>query len=204
MSRPDVETLDALVLGTDAPEDHAAWEALVRNPGGADMFREAVARRRRRDLVASALLGRPWLARAIAKLSAMSRQTKAAPTSTFSLLFPDAELDALVTATLGPAEEGPGAEILAPHWGQVVPVRMRVGDRITLEPSPGADPVDVRYVCQGAEGTLPTRTWKLEAGEAPVLLVALVGSAPEETLAQAMVHAKAMAGIVLLDESWIR
>lgn len=197
----DAGTLDALVLGADEPDDVQAWEALVCNPGGAEAFREAVARRRRKDQMASALLGRPWLARAVSGLLAFSRKMKSAPSEALSFIFPDRELDALVTATLGPAEQEPALEVVQPRWGQVVPVRMRPGERVTLQPAAGSDPIDVRYLCRGVEGALPTRTWALEAGEAPVLLIALVGAHSKDTLTEGLGRAAAMAGVIILDEA---
>lgn len=200
-NRLDAGTLDALVLGTEETEDHGAWESLVQHPRGDEAFREAVARRRHKDLLAAALLGRPRLARTITSFLTLSRKTKSASGVPFSLLFPDTELDALVSATLGPAEQESATEIVQPRWGQVVPVRLGIGERITLEPASGSEPVDVRYLCQGAEGFLPTRTWKLEAGEAPVLLVALVGARAGDALAEGMTRAKGLAGILVVDRA---
>ena len=193
-------TLDALVLNTGDPEDEGAWEALVREPGGARAWRDAVARRRRTDLVASAIQGRPWLARAVRQLSMLARQIGQVPKRDLSIAFPDSELDALAAATLGPAEENEVAEIVQPRWGQTVPATIRVGDRITLRPPSEMDAIDVRYLCNGQEGSLPSRTWRLERGEAPVLLVALVGTSSEETFAEAMKHSSGIAGVLLLEQ----
>lgn len=201
MSRlPDAGTLDALVLNTGDSEDEGAWEALVREPGGARAWRDAVARRRRTDLVASAIQGRPWLARAVRQLSMFARQIGHAPKMDISIAFPDSELDALAAATLGPAEENDVAEIVQPRWGQTVPATIRVGNRITLRPPSEMDVIDVRYVCNGQEGSLPSRTWRLERGEAPVLLIALVATNSEETIAEAMKHARGIAAVLLLEQ----
>lgn len=196
----DTGTLDTLVLGTTEPGDEEAWESLVRDPEGARAWQGAVARRRRMDLVASAIRGRPWLARAVRRLSAATRRVKQTPEIALSVVFPDSELDALAAATLGPDDEQATAEIVEAGWGQIVPVRVRLGSRVSLQPSPDADAADVRYVCNGEEGALPGRTWKLESGEAPVLLVALVEASPADPLDEAMSRSTAMAGVLLLED----
>ena len=197
---PDRGTLDALILGASEPEDDAAWEALVRHPGGERAWNDALARRRRMDLVASAIRGRPWLARAVQRLRTLGRTRKHTPGTELSFLFLDAELDDLASATLGPAEDQWDATPLQPEWGRVVSIRVRVGAAVSLQLSAGSEVVDVRYVCNGSEGNLPSRTWRLEPGESPVLLVALAGTSPELALDEAMTRSTGMWGMLLLED----
>ena len=78
-------------------------------------------------------------------------------------------------------------------------VRLRIGEHVQISIG-GPNPVSVRYACNGTEDVLPTGRWKLEPGDAPVLLVALVGLDPAG-LAQADVgRATGIAGVLLLEE----
>jgi hypothetical protein len=201
---PDAATLDALVIGTDESDDRAAWEALVRLPGGAEAWHAAVTRRRRIDLLASAMLGRSWLASCVHRLSVLSRRVRAKPPIRLLLGFPDVQLDALAGATLGPVDEEFADQDVQPRWGETVPVRVRLGDRITLNAVADDAFVDVRYLSDGRDGSLPGRTWRLEQGEAPVLLVALVGADARSSLTAALTQATAAAGVLLLEATPIR
>lgn len=200
MSRlPDAGTLDALVIAADDEADRQAWEGLVVQPGGAEAWRAAVARRRRLDTIAGAVRGRAWLARAIRQVAELSRHTHAAPGPRLSLEFPDAQLHALAGAVLGPADDSTSAEVVRPAWGQVVAVPLRVGEHVVLRVSEGAVAVDVRYLCKGHDGPLPTRTWKLEPDEAPVLLLALLGAQVGSPLREALEQAAGIAGVLLVE-----
>ncbi|WP_437931130.1 hypothetical protein WMF37_18515 [Sorangium sp. So ce291] len=63
----------------------------------------------------------------------------------------------------------------------------------------GQAAIDVRYLCRVQDGSLPERTWMLEADEAPVLLLALVGAQTGTTLREVLEQATAIAGILLLE-----
>lgn len=201
---PDAATLDALVIGTDDADDRAAWEALVRLPGGEEAWHAAVTRRRRLDLLASSMRGRSWLASCVHRLSVLSRRVRAKPAMGLLLEFPDLQLDALAGATLGPVDEDFADRNVQPWWGETVPVHVRLGERITLNAATEHPVVDVRYLSDGREGSLPERTWRLEQGEAPVLLIALVGTDARSPLAVALTQATAAAGVLLLEEAPIR
>lgn len=196
---PDAATLDMLVIGADDPEDRAAWEALVRLPGGAEAWGAAVARRRRLDLVTRAVRGRSWLASAMHSMSVLSRRLRTKPTAELRFAFPDAQIDALAGAALGPDDGGFADEEIQPRWGQTVPVHLQFGDRIGLHVVTNQAIVDVRYLSQGRDGPLPSRTWRLEPGEAPVLLVALIGADAGSPLSDALAQATAIAGVLVLE-----
>ena len=196
---PDAGTLGALVAGTHDDEDRPAWEALVTQPGGAEAWGGAVARRHRLDTLASAVRGRAWLARALGEVSALSRRFRSKPAFALQLAFPDAHLDALAGAALGPSDGAFVDDKIELRWGQIVTVRLRVGDRIALPVVTDQTPVEVRYLSQGRDGSLPGRAWHLEPGEAPVLLVALIGAEAESTLSEALTQATAAAGVLLLE-----
>jgi hypothetical protein len=201
MSRlPDAGTLDALVLGTDATENAAAWEALLRHPEAVEAWQRAAARRRRMDLVATAIRARPWLAQVVQQMSSLSRRLRTTPGFTIAIRFPDAELDELAMATLGPVDAQDEREAARPSWGTIVPVRLQVGKRITLQPSSATGLIDVRYLCNRQEGSLPTRTWQLEPAEAPVLLIAAVGASHEAPLSKVLEGAEALAGVLVVED----
>jgi hypothetical protein len=195
---PDAATLDALVLGTAGANDADAWEALVLEPGGAEAWDKAVARRRRMDALAYAARSGAWLSRVLRGVLRTARRARSVPTIELFVDFPDAPLDGLVGATLGPAEEDLRAAEPRLVWGQIVPVQVRLGELVALRTSSDAQ-LDVRYLSAGQEGPLPTRTWKLEPGEAPVLLVALVGGDTQAPVAQALATATAVAGLLILE-----
>jgi hypothetical protein len=196
---PDAGTLDALVIGADEPDDREAWEALVTLPGGAEAWLAAVARRRRMDQLAAATRGRPWLARAILLLSRSARKLRSIPGIGLSVEHLDREMGALAEALLGSGEQLDNAQPVRPIWGQIVTIRVNVGERIKLSSTSEEAPIDVRYLCNGQSGALPTRIWELEPGEAPVLLLALAGTSPDRPQDEAMAHATGLAGVLLLE-----
>jgi len=196
---PDAGTLDALVIGASDPDDGAAWDALVKLPGGAEAWADAVARRRRMDILAGVVCGRPWLASCMLRLSTLARRIRTRTAVELLLEFPDAPLDALAGATLGPVDESFADRAIRPRWGQIVPVGVRIGERVALRVVPDPPFVDVRYLSEGTNGSLPSRTWRLEPGEAPVLIVALLGTAAGSSLSDALEHATATAGVLLLE-----
>lgn len=128
-----------------------------------------------------------------------ARRVRAAVPIELSLWFPDAQLDALAGAVLGPTDEPPTAYVLRPAWGQVVPVRLPIGERVTLHAADEQGAVDVRYLHDDEGGPLPSRTWRLEPEEAPVLLLALLGTQAGTTLGEALEQATAIAGVLLLE-----
>jgi hypothetical protein len=192
--QPDAATLDALVIGTDEPADQRAWEALVRHPGGAEAWAAAVTRRRHLDLLAGATLGRPWLARAVRAMTGAARRMGRAPDIALTIEHPGTSL---MAATLGPGAEE-SVEPVRPAWGQIVSVRLRVGEQIALDAGTAQAPVDVRYLCRGEEGPLPSHAWRLESGEAPVLILAFAGETAGLSIARATEEAVACAGVLLL------
>lgn len=195
---PDVATLDAMVLGTAGANAAEAWEALVLEPGGAEAWDEAVARRRRIDALAYAARSGEWLSRVLRGVLRAARRAHSVPAIELFLDFSGDPLDELVGATLGLAEEDPRVAAPSLAWGQIVPVQVRIGELVALRASSDAQ-LDVRYLSAGQEGPLPTRTWKLESGEAPVLLVALVGGDSQAPVAQALATATAVAGLLILE-----
>lgn len=199
----DAGTLDAIVIGTAEDDDLPAWESLVVQAGGSEAWSAATARRRRLDAMASAVLGRPWLARVLREVAIISRRLRSRPAVEPRFAFPDAQLQALTAAALGPDEGGAGGEEIQPAWGVIVPVRLRIGDRVAFEAPADSPAVEVRYLCQGRDGPLPRGGWRLESGEAPVLLLALFGADSVSTLSEALLQATAIAGVVLLEPTSI-
>lgn len=154
--------------GGPAAREPDAWERLVTEAGGGDAWERAVERRRALSGHAHLVRGRPWLARlshgvrrAVRRLGAMSH----AP-PTLELAQGPAGL------ALGPAEASPLAEALEVRWGDTRSVALPLGTTVTFR-----DPrLTVRYQTPTASGDLPTRTWTLEPGDAPVALVAHLGA----------------------------
>jgi hypothetical protein len=195
-SMPDVATLDALVLGTDEVRDQPAWEWLVGTSGSGDIWAEAVARREELDRFAAALAAHPWLASTMARMRKLGR------------LLAEWRLEAMVVsdegawaASLGPSDKRPML-LARPSWGQLEPVTVGLGTVVELRPAGAA----IQEVCfffrspQG-EGSLAEGRWRLEPGEAPVMLVACMEGSSKRTLDEALAGGAAVAGIVLMDAS---
>ena len=193
---PDAGTLEALVMGTDEAGDQAAWEWLVITPGSGVLWAEAVAEREELDRFSAMLDVTPWVAAVMARMRKLGR------------VLAEWRLEAVAVrdqgswaASLGPSNES--ASVLAsPSWGRLEPVTVERGTIVELRPV-GETPQDVRFFYRSAqgEGSLQEGRWRLDPGEAPVMLVACVGDAIVGSLDEALARGTAVAGILLLEGS---
>ena len=168
--RPIEDLIREILDGGPASREPAAWERVVAEPDAAEAWEAAVARRRRIDAHAQLVLGRPWLARLCREVRRVARRVKS------SHLAPALELaPGRLGHVLGPAEGSPLAVPLEVPWGETRSVSLPLGAVVTF-----ADPsLTVRYETATGSGDLPTRTWELEPGDAPVALIARHGSDEE-------------------------
>ncbi|NMO18121.1 hypothetical protein HPC49_14365 [Pyxidicoccus fallax] len=198
MSRklPDVATLDSLILGAEDADALEDWQELLMAPDAAERWRDAVSRREHIDEFASAVIAHPWLARMLTGLRELQRTlTHREPGVLEAVLAPE-----LMTHVLGP-EARPTTRLATPRRGEVEMVRLAQGDIIELRPAPElAGDFRVFYRSALGEGRLPRRRWRMEAGEAPVLLLGISAS-DEESMEAALGNSVVLGGVILLEAS---
>lgn len=196
MSREDLKAmLDELVAGEDGPELLPAWQELLRTPGAADLWEEAAARRRRTDELAGALLAHPWLARAWGQLRRLRRSLVQPPgVGLEASLRPD-----ILAAVLGPTSRPP-THMAAPKWGQIEPVALALRSIVEIRPSSAqSEDLQIFYRSVAGEGRLRSRRWRLEPGEAPVLLLGVTGAGDSQGIEEALMRAVRACGILLIE-----
>jgi hypothetical protein len=166
--QPDALTLDEMLLGFDEDHHKEGWQHLVGESGGARAWEQAVERRRRVDQAAQ--LGRrfPWMIPALQSLNKVRRLAQQWPERLPSIQLPDDRR--LLTAQLGPDSSEVPSQPEALEWGCVVVLYLPVGARIAL--TAASEQLSCWYMTSQGGGPLPTRTWRMESGEAPVLLLA--------------------------------
>jgi hypothetical protein len=173
--RPDAATLDAMVTGVveEEPEDTNAWEWLIGDPEGVAAWEEAVVYRRKVDQLALSLLRHPWLA-SLVETVVRRRTPSRSPWLPPSLTLQPVEAGA---AMLGPSDASSDEPGTIP-WGRIVTRSLSVGQTVHFEvPAPASGYRVLRaYWYGGGHGWLQEEGWKLEKGEAPVLLLAGVVS----------------------------
>lgn len=187
-SKPDAATLDAMVLG-GVEDDPEAWAWLVSTPDADEAWANAARRRRRLDRVATAIQGRPWLARLTSSILAR-RPVAGAPA--LESVFVVGALEAALRET---DEE---AEAIVVEWGGVITRSVQVGQTLGLRMQPPAANVRCFYCWRGGEGEL-SGGWTLEPNEAPVLLLACLDASDASTVDRAVVTAEAVAGVLLME-----
>lgn len=191
----DSGTLDALLAGAlDCADEERAWQDIIQSPEGGAAWDAALRRQRETALLAGAIRGRPWLASILGRLGRLRRRPGHPPGWQLELW----ERGALIRATLGAEHTGQAAPIRL-AWGEVQTRPVPLGATVELVAAPG-EPVVVIGLCCQAEQILVHRMWRLEPGEAPVLLVALAGSAAGLSLAEALAAGHPLAGVLLLEE----
>ena len=191
---PDAAMLDALLLGADDEEALEAWNDLLTLPDAADRWQEAVSRREQLDRFSMVLITHPWIARTMARLREFqSSGTSPSPGSCEAVLAPE-----LMAHFLGsPAR--PETRLALPRRGEVEAVQLAHGDIIELRPAPDhVGDFRVFYRSTTGEGPLPRRRWRMEAGEAPVLLLA-VSASDAHSLETALQHSTVLGGVILLE-----
>lgn len=188
--RPDPTLLDELVSGFEPEEAEGAWAWLVRSPDGLEAWEQATARRRALDRLAALVQGHPWLARPLRAVRRWRARASEMP--------PLAEL---VTASpapamLGPTERGEDITVFI-RCGEVQSLPVNIGVVVRVERAVDLG-MTVWFRYSRGEGRLGG-VWEMEAGDAPVLLVACQGSEDATTLDAALAAASAVGGVMLLE-----
>lgn len=187
-SKPDAATLDAMILG-GVEDDLEAWEWLVSTPDADEAWATATRRRRRLDRVATAIQGRPWLARLTSSILAYR---PAAEAPELESVFVVGALEAALRDT------GAVAESIAVQWGSVTTRSVRVGQTLRLRTQTQDEHVRCFYRWHGGEGNLSSG-WTLEPGEAPVLLLACLNASDVSTVERAVATAGVVTGVLLVE-----
>lgn len=185
---PDPITLDGLLTGTEEP-GAPAWQALVSEAGGAEAWEAAVARRSRIDRMMKLAHKRPWLASNIlAYRRAVRKVTRLLKTPIRLEPAPS-----LVTASL---DVEPATPTRGMSWGATEVLELNLGETIAVRPPAGAQ---MFWRNPAGSGVLK-RSWRMEAGDSPVLIVV---AEPDpvglESLDAAMGSGRSLALLVLVE-----
>ncbi|HEY0093061.1 MAG TPA: hypothetical protein VGB96_02000 [Archangium sp.] len=191
----DAATLDAMVSGLDEEGDLEAWDSLLTSSDAAETWGQALERRLRIDRYCQALVAHPWIAQVQGTLRTLVRTL--APSSR-------AEVEAVVEQEFLLADLGQPAatptHLAGLAWGRIetalVPIGTTVGLR-WVEEHEGT--LHFFYKTAATDGALPEGLWRLEAGEAPVLLLACERAEGARTFQEALASAKRVAGVLLLE-----
>ncbi|NOK34630.1 hypothetical protein HMI49_15620 [Corallococcus exercitus] len=196
MSRlPDLLTLDAMVAGLDDDVEGEAWDGLLCAREGAAAWAQALERRQRLEQSALAWVAHPWLADARRTLRGLRSAAGAATSVALEAL---AGRDP-VFAQLGVTHEPPTQRVTA-AWGRMEVALVPPDTVVSLRPLQGER---LRYFYKTAtgEGPLPTGSWKLERGDAPVVLLAVDAALPARTFSEALAGATRAVAVLLLEAS---
>ncbi|AKI98650.1 hypothetical protein ATI61_10650 [Archangium gephyra] len=190
---PDDVTLDAMVSGLDEEGDLDAWNWLLTSTSAAETWGRAVERRLRIERYAQALIAHPWIAQLQSALRTLAPSSRAAIEA---VVEPE-----LLLADLGQTAAAP-MRLAGSAWGRIETALVPVGTTVGLrweEEHEGM--LRFFYKTAVAEGELAEALWVLEAGEAPVLLLACAGAEDARTLVEALASAERVAGVLLLEET---
>lgn len=167
--KPPRWVLDTLIIGT-APSNDPAWAEVVRSPEGTDEWKQAMERRAHLNRVAAIVEGRPWLAEALLRVREGTRAAARAISRAWSVTVAPSPTAVL----LGP-ENGTRNVALIPH--RVAIIEVRLGDTVHVLAPEGAL---VTWTTASGTGSLTSAKWRLDQGDAPVLLVGRVAM-PSDT-----------------------
>jgi hypothetical protein len=194
---PDRMTLDALVAGLEEQGDVEAWDWLLTSPGSANTWSEALERRLRIERYAQALIAHPWIAQAQSVLHALVRSRPRMSEGAIEAVLGGE----LLLADLGPNEPAP-TRLVEAAWGRIEAVEVPVGTTVELRwVGEQQEPLRFFYKTPTSEGEMQEGLWKLEVGEAPVLLLACRGVEGDTTPSNALTSARGTVGVLLLEQS---
>ena len=178
--------IDALVLGSGEADE--TWQQLVASPEGTAAWRAAVARRQRLDRWAVLLQGHHWLAAATLRARRALRAQRALTGGARFQIQPS-PLAAMLTPR-------PARQVELP-WGRQEVVEVAIGEELRL--TSDTEHVVVFYQYSTRSGVL-TSSWRMEAGDAPVLLVAVQGGSEQvRSIDEALSSGLSMALLVLIE-----
>jgi hypothetical protein len=157
---PDPLTLDRMVLGTDDGDDLSAWSDLLASPDASTAWAVAVERRQRVDALAFVVAGQPWLA---PLMLAWRRVMRRAPP------FASWSAEVRFASQFAVSLTAPDRRDFKLRQGATEVLELILGETVSVSLPPGATLRQVTRL-----GVLPTSLleWTLEAGEAPVVLLA--------------------------------
>lgn len=172
---PSAVEIDMLLTGDPTEGDDALWSALVRAAGSGDAWRRAQDIRGRLDRMAD-LTGRfPWLVAPWVAIRATRRLVSAGLPTVIAGDLP--RLSPAGLGVLGPTDGGrPADRSAALQWGQVVELTLAVGTTIDVR-APAGTRVTPEWRSNHHPEPVPAPQWKLEPGEAPVLVTVEVNGA---------------------------
>ena len=166
---PSLIEIDALLTGESNDEDAALWTSLVRAPGAGDAWRRAQTVRAQLDGLVE-LTGRcPWLVEPWLAVRATRRfVTERLPAIIVGDL-PASGVAPVALGVLGPARAEPSARAVTLRWGQIVELRLAIGTTIAVR-TPAGVRVEPEWRSNMHAQPVLSPGWRLEAGEAPVLV----------------------------------
>ena len=172
---PSVIEIDALLTGSSADGDEQLWTDLVRAAGSGDAWRRAQRVRARLDSLVE-LTGRfPWVVQPWLAIRATKRfvTERLPPVRVGGFSAPVT----LGLGVLGP-DQGPQApdRSVTLRWGEVVELRLPVGTTVDVRP-PSGTTVAPEWRSNKHPQPVPSPAWRLEPGEAPVLVTVEVNGA---------------------------
>ncbi|MCY1031457.1 hypothetical protein OV207_08320 [Corallococcus sp. BB11-1] len=193
----DAATLDAMVSGQDEEGDMEAWDLLLTSSEAADAWGQALERRLRIDGYSQALIAHPWIARFQGTLRTLARTLAASSTGDIEAV----REQGFLLGDLGQTAEAP-TRLAAPAWGRIETVLVPVGTTVGLRwMREHAGTLHFFYKTSTTEGALPEGLWRLEAGEAPVVLMACEGAGGATALEVALASSKRVTGVLLLEDA---
>jgi len=157
---PAAPLLDLMVLDSADADLDADWAALAMAADGEEAWAEAQRRRTRLDAAALLATRAEWLAASLLAIRRSARTARGA----LAVLGRAGPTPALLLGHLGDAPE-----IVEVRAGGYSELGLDLGREVSVQVAPD---VDVTWQVGVQRGPLPGRRWRLEAGEAPVLLVA--------------------------------
>lgn len=105
----------------------------------------------------------------------------------------------LLEARLGPLSPS-GNAVGSLSWGELRSLHLRLGEEIHLSLPATAEKLRIGYKHSKAEGFLgEEHGWRLEPGEAPVMLLVLAGGSTSSSVSEALSSASSVAGLLLLE-----
>lgn len=203
--RPHAIVLDAMVCGqpldaqNGASETHSpeslAWEALVSSPTAAQDWHDAVVRRQRMDQTAMWIQTHPWLARAWLTIRTSRRRGHSAVVPAVVVQL-ESSANRL-TAVLGP-DASPALHRLELEWGAVKVFSMNINEVVSLSGQETQSNFAIHYQTATSSGILESGRWRLEPGDAPVLLQ-VTASTHGENVGSSPSPGRHSAGVLLVE-----